>query len=397
MKILLLSFYYPPDLCAGSFRCKALVDALTKANQTNLEIEVFTTHPNRYHEYKIEPMANEQDQNIKLTRVQLPSHNSDFVGQAKAFKKFYSHAIKHAKKNRYDAVVATSSRLFTAFLGARIAKKQRIPLILDIRDIFVDTMNDLLQKRVQKPVLKLFKKVEAYTMKSANYINVVSPAFLPYFQTYTNLSPCSVFTNGIDDEFTEHHFSARQTTDTSLTLTYAGNMGQGQGLHALFPEIANSLPQINFQLCGAGGQLKELQEKTNHLSNVNLMAPVKRDQLIPLYQQSDILFLHLNNHNAFKKVLPSKIFEYAATGKTIVAGVSGEAKRFLEEEVKDGVHVFEPCDKDACINILNQLSQSDSLPHYPREAFVQKYMRTNIMDNFVERILSTLHLQEEVV
>ena len=28
MKLLVLSFYFPPDLCAGSFRCEALIDAL---------------------------------------------------------------------------------------------------------------------------------------------------------------------------------------------------------------------------------------------------------------------------------------------------------------------------------------------------------------------------------
>jgi hypothetical protein len=397
MKILILSFYYPPDLCAGSFRCKALVDALLKLKKENLDIEVLTTHPNRYHEYKIDPSTKSKDEAITLTRIKLPSHKSDFVGQAKAFKKFYSQAIKHARKNQYDAIIATSSRLFTAFLGARISKKQKAPLILDIRDIFVDTMTDLLAKRTQTPVLKLFKKVESYTIKSAKYINVVSPAFLPYFHHYKNLPTCSVFTNGIDDEFISHQFNTDLTNNNSLTLTYAGNMGQGQGLHSLFPEIASELPMITFNLCGAGGQLKHLQEKTAMLNNVNLISPVKRDKLIPMYDKSDILFLHLNDCNAFKKVLPSKIFEYAATGKTIVAGVAGEAKRFLETEVKEGVYIFEPCDKQACIKILKKLSKSNTLPTYPREAFIKKYMRTNIMDNFAEKILMTLCAPEEAL
>jgi len=53
------------------------------------------------------------------------------------------------------------------------------------------------------------------------------------------------------------------------------------------------------------------------------------------------LFLHLNAHAAFEKVLPSKIFEYAH-GKPIWAGVAGHAARFIASEVPNAA-VFAPC------------------------------------------------------
>ena len=62
--------------------------------------------------------------------------------------------------------------------------------------------------------------------------------------------------------------------------------------------------------------------------------------MINEYQKANILFLHLNDLNSFHKVLPSKIFEYAATGKPILAGVKGYAAKFLREQVK-GVEIFE--------------------------------------------------------
>ena len=48
MKLLVLSFYYPPDLCAGSFRCEALVEALGAQRPDALQVDVGTTTPNRY-------------------------------------------------------------------------------------------------------------------------------------------------------------------------------------------------------------------------------------------------------------------------------------------------------------------------------------------------------------
>src|SRR6185503_3990510 len=44
----------------------------------------------------------------------------------------------------YDLVYATSSRLLTAALGGLVARRTNAVLYLDIRDIFVDTINDVL-------------------------------------------------------------------------------------------------------------------------------------------------------------------------------------------------------------------------------------------------------------
>ena len=49
------------------------------------------------------------------------------------------------------------------------------------------------------------------------------------------------------------------------------------------------------------------------------------------YDKASILFLHLNDYEAFYKVLPSKIFEYATTGKPIIAGVNGFAKDVISK------------------------------------------------------------------
>ncbi len=48
MKILLLSFYYKPDLSAGSFRSAALVGALKRKMPEGSTIDIVTSLPNRY-------------------------------------------------------------------------------------------------------------------------------------------------------------------------------------------------------------------------------------------------------------------------------------------------------------------------------------------------------------
>ena len=97
------------------------------------------------------------------------------------------------------------------------------------------------------------------------------------------------------------------------------------------------------------------------------------------------MFLHLNDYNAFKKVLPSKLFEYAALGKPIWAGVSGYAAVFVQKEIINA-SVFIPgndIDAERALSVL-------SLEPQNRDNFIHKYARFNIMNKMAEDILSLI-------
>ena len=174
-------------MCAGSFRCTALVEELAK---TGASIHVITTAPNRYESFMVEANEFDTKDNVSINRITIPSHKSGMVDQIKAFYAFYRSARKLAAINDYDLIFATSSRLFTAFLGARISRKKRIPLYLDIRDLFVDTMSNILSPALVWLASPVLSVIEQYTFNSAKKINLVSKGFLPYFcLLYTSPSP----------------------------------------------------------------------------------------------------------------------------------------------------------------------------------------------------------------
>src|SRR5690606_27355018 len=94
--------------------------------------------------------------NLNISRVAIPKHKSGMKDQILSFKTYFTHVKRLVKNKKYDLVVASSSRLFTAYLGYTIAKKQNIPLYLDIRDIFYDTLEDILPNGIQKRVILPF-------------------------------------------------------------------------------------------------------------------------------------------------------------------------------------------------------------------------------------------------
>jgi glycosyltransferase involved in cell wall biosynthesis len=142
--------------------------------------------------------------------------------------------------------------------------------------------------------------------------------------------------------------------------------------------------RARFVIIGDGGRRHALQEALAGLDNVELRAPVPRDALIEAYRAADVLLLHLNDYPAFRKVLPSKLFEYAAVGKPILAGVAGYAAEFIDKEI-DNAAVFPPCDAAAAEAALAKLR----LCITPRRAFVEKYTRARIMAAMADDILRT--------
>jgi glycosyltransferase involved in cell wall biosynthesis len=387
VKILILSFYYDPDLSAGSFRATALVRALERQLSDDDEIHVVTTLPNRYSSFVAEAPVLAESGRVKVRRMALPRHKGAMVDQARAFLAFAVGTLRVTRDEHYAIVVATSSRLMTAVLGARIAAQKRTALYLDIRDIFVDTIKDVLSPAAALATRPAFSALEGYALTRATKVNLVSEGFRKYFGDRYPRNAYSFFTNGIDGEFVRAGSSPSHTAEAPFTIVYAGNTGEGQGLHSVIPALALAMRErIRFKVIGDGGRHAQLVERlaAANVTNVELLPPMSRLNLIEEYDRSDVLFLHLNNHKAFRKVLPSKIFEYAAIGKPIWAGVAGYAAEFLESNVSNAA-VFPPCDVPSAVRAFDKLK----IAFTPRPEFVARFSRDAIASAMAADILET--------
>jgi glycosyltransferase involved in cell wall biosynthesis len=395
MTLLYLTFYFEPDLSAGSFRNTALVKELGRQLRAGDTIHVVTTQPNRYSSFRQaapekEVYVTPTGCRVMIHRVKVPAHDSGFLGQILAFWVYFWTAHQLAKWQTYSQVVASSSRLFTALLGAKLARKHQASLFLDIRDLFRETILELLKRKLgllsvlRFGLAPLLWLIERYTFGYAGHINLVSEGFQPYFTRYRRAT-YSYFTNGIDDEFMSQPITLPQTASVKVLL-YAGNIGDGQGLDKIIPAAASQLGNdFRFVIIGAGRCLERLEQaiREKGLTNVKCYPPVSRNELIAYYQRADYLFVHLNDLDAFRRVLPSKLFEYGATNKPIVAGVAGYAARFVAEYLPNSI-LFEPGD---VTSMVRQLRETPYLTT-PRPAFKQLFGRRIIMQAMASCILS---------
>lgn len=393
MRVLFLSFYFEPDLSAGAFRAAALVKALQSHLPNGSNIDIFTTLPNRYRSFSSPAPERETIGIINIHRIRIPAHRSGFVDQSRAFFSYALEVFNATRGKNYDLIIATSSRLMTAFLARQISRRVGAPLYLDIRDLFVDTLRDIKPNWIFRPVSFSLKHIEKITIRHARKVNLVSRGFECYFVKNYPGKPLSFFPNGIDEEFIKMTNSAPSDLgidERPISVLYAGNIGEGQGLHTIIPDLAEKMAgSISIVVIGDGGGRMQLQASIDarNIENVSIANPVARRELVNAYLNSDVLFLHLNEYEAFKSVLPSKIFEYAATGKPIWAGVSGFASQFITENI-DNAQVFPPCDVVAAEAAFSKLR----LQYTPRSAFVEKYDRGKIMDGLARDIIEIYRL-----
>jgi UDP-N-acetylglucosamine:LPS N-acetylglucosamine transferase len=391
-RIVYLTFYFKPDLCAGSFRNSPL--ALELANQAkskNILIDVYTTLPHRYITFDVDAPEYEEIDNLRIHRIKLPPHKSGMIGQIFSYFKFFKIVSRLNRGMKTDLIFASSSRLFTAFLGYRIAKKSKAPLYLDIRDIFFDTMNDIFKSKILKfLLLPSLKYIENRTFNYAIHINLISGGFKDYFKKYKK-SKFTFYSNGIDSEFIHENNEKinEGLVNDKKVIVYAGNIGEGQGLHKIIPQASKLLGnKFEFLIIGDGGTKNLLEKEIEKIGvkNVTLKNPINRIDLQEVYKKADFLLIHLNDYPAFRKVLPSKIFELATFSKPILAGVSGFSAQFIKNEINNSF-VFNPCDYNS---LVDYLLNSKEISFIDRNEFILKFKRSNINQEMSKSILSYL-------
>ncbi|MFV8387452.1 glycosyltransferase family 4 protein [Vibrio parahaemolyticus] len=387
-RMLILSFHYTPDLSACSFRTESLVEHLS-VTYPNVEIDLVTTFPSRYVSYCPSCIEDDSHSNVKIHRVELPlvSFGLGFVSEALSFSFFAMKAKSYTQNKDYDLVFGTSAKLATATLARVLAKKKSAKLYLDIRDLFVDNIQDMFSRTFSFVFLPLFKMLEAYTFKGADRLNIVSDGFLSHVGKHVSDERLRSFTNGIDDDFSL--LEEKEPASKTLNIVYAGNIGRAQSLEKIIPYLAEySDLDVQITIVGDGRNIIQLVSllTERNIKNVTIDTPVSRKELVQYYQKADVLFLHLDDFECLTRVIPSKVFEYAATGLPMLCGVSGYTKQFIETNIPNAL-TFIPNDVEDCVKHLNSLT----LGITKRDEFCHHYSRHKIMQAMTKDIGDVLY------
>jgi glycosyltransferase involved in cell wall biosynthesis len=253
---------------------------------------------------------------------------------------------------RADVVIATSPQFFAGWAGWPVARAHGAPFVLEIRDIWPDSITAV-GALEEGRVINALEKLERALYDGADHIVAVGEGYRQNM-IRKGVAPAKidVVTNGVDAEL----FEPRERDEAlrarlgfspeTFVVTFAGTIGLASGLEVALGAArrltASSRGDIAFLLVGDGAVRAELEAaaRAEGLDNVVFTGMVPRAELPAYLASSDACLVHFRKQDLFGTILPSKFFEDAAMERPILLGFEGDARAMLEEA--DCGIAFEP-------------------------------------------------------
>jgi glycosyltransferase involved in cell wall biosynthesis len=243
---------------------------------------------------------------------------------------------------RPDIVVATSPQFFCAWAGRIAAAVWRVPFVLDVRDLWPESISAVGAIR-NAYILRILEWMEKKLYAWSRCIVTVGEGYRARL-VERGVPPDSitVIPNGVDAAFASCLSSdavrrVRRTygLDKAFVCAYIGTIGMACGLDIVL-EAARRLRRagrtdIRFLLVGDGATRATLQQQAEReqLDAVIFAGRRPREEVPAFLAVADACLVHLRKAEPFRSVLPSKLFEAAAMERPIILGVEGAAADWL--------------------------------------------------------------------
>lgn len=368
-RVLLITQWFDPE---PTF--KGLVFARELVNQ-GFVVEVLTGFPNYpggkvYAGYTIKLLQREVIDGVQITRVPLyPNHGQSALKRALNYISFAASTLFYGLfvAQRADVVYAYHPPLTVGISALLIRFFRRSPVVLDIQDLWPDTLRAT--GMVNNPkVLNIVGKVCNWVYRYVDQIAVLSPGFKKQLiERGVPVDKITVIFNWADEKALALHSGRLPSTFPSsdhFRIAFAGNMGKAQALDSVL-KAASLLKtrgsKVCFVLIGGGVESARLEHKARDLglSNVFFFPPVPMAEIGIVLHAADALLVHLRKDPLFEITVPSKTQAYMAVGKPILMAVSGDAADLIVQ-ANAGV-VANPEDAESIANAAEKLENMSRL------------------------------------
>ena len=370
LRVLIVSQYFPPEVGATQSRMQAFAEHLAARGH---EVTVICEFPNHPHgiipaEYRGRVYEDDRSNPYRILRVWVKASEEKTQQTRMAFYLSYM-ALATAMAQvagRVDVVLATTPPLFTGVAGSALARLNRAPFVLDVRDLWPAAAVSLMQIS-DGTTLRLAEWLERRLYRGAAAVVAVTRPFCDHVDAIRRDEPLTtLIPNGTLELFLEAEQGdgrvALGVGDDVFLVTFAGTHGIAQGLDSVLDAARLLDGEARFAFVG-DGPLKQplVQLAANRaVRNVTFHPQVPLGEMPPLMAASDALLVPLSAHPTFLDFVPSKLIDAMAVARPVILSAAGESARILEL-ARAGI-VVPPEDPDALATAVRWLKA------HPQEA-----------------------------
>ncbi len=256
-----------------------------------------------------------------------------------------------------------------AYESVRYANRLKIPVIVDIRDLWPDTFlapigNDYLQFIAQGILWRDFKKVSKL-LKTADALTAMSQGCLDW-----GLAKSRRVQNERDRVFYLGYRKNRniiaelpdkkETASDKKMFLFIGTFGKSYELDLIL-DVAQRFSKsgqndILFTLAGNGQQFETVRSNAKNLPNVILPGWLEENDIHRLLQQA---WAGLVPCKSVEHAAPNKVFEYLSAGVPLISSLEGEIAGLIDR-YKIGLNYL-PGDVDGLFSVVQKMASENSL------------------------------------
>jgi len=382
-----------PDMSGGTRHYDFAKELVKRGHSVTIVASSF--HYSKYKEmkvYKEKDYLKEELDGVKFIWIQTPPYFSNGMSRVKNMLS-YSHKvwkiIPRLNLETPDVIIGSSVHLFAVYTAYKLAKKYKVPFIMEVRDIWPQTLIDMGVSKYH-PFVLLLGVLEKFLYKRADKIISNLPYAFEHIRNFTDEKKVEWISNGVD--LSNNKYVEKEETKKFI-VSYTGSIGIANNLQILInlAERLKAQKDIYFRIIGEGGEKKKLQNlvQAKKINNIIIENAVKKADVVTILKESDVLFLSLKDSPLYKfGISLNKLFDYMAAGRVVV--FSGNPKNNPLYEADSG-YVIEPDNIDKLETVILKiydLSQSERNKQGAKiRKYVEEYYSIDVLTNKLETLL----------
>lgn len=295
-----------------------------------------------------------------------------------------------------NVIIGSSVHLLAVLAAYYIAKYYKAKFIMEVRDLWPQTIIDIGQMSEKNLLIKILQSLEKFLYRRAERIITLLPLANEYITSCgINEKKIVWIPNGVDlERFGD--ISEVKKTYAQFKVMYLGTHGRVNALDVLL-DVAkiiqdNKYYKIKFILKGDGTEKKNLISYKNKLKlrNMEFRDPVKKTCVNKILKEADVLVSPMKDSTLYKYGISyNKEFDYMASSKPII--LAGNPANNIVEKARCGITTA-PEDPEAFASAIIELYH---LPKEEREAmgkrgrkYVEKYHSIPVLADKLEKVIS---------
>ena len=403
MEIIYLCHYFAPEVGAPSARGLEHCRRWLEQGHRVKVVTCFPNHPSGVvHEaYRGKLFRKENLEDLEVYRNYVyATPNEGFLKKTLGHLSFMFTSVLFSlpRIGKAEVIVVSSPTFFSVFSGFVYKYLKKIPLVLDVRDLWPAAIVELgvLQNKF---LIKILEKIELSFYRRAEKVVVVTRRFKDNLVA-RGVPPhkVKIITNGVDTSFFSFSAEGRNRLRKELRLEdkfvvlYIGAHGISHALEKIiavaerFQKDENE--EVFFLFVGEGAVKAEIEKRAQELGleNVRFLPSQQKEEMPGFYSMADVCLVPLRDVKIFETFIPSKMFEMMACERPIVASLAGEAEEILKES--GAAEVVGPEDVEAISKALwrlkNDIKKREAMGQKGSEYVKVNYSRQKLADDYLE-------------